>query len=138
MRLPLLAILCCCGLAVGCGGVFHVSRSLSAKRAVERARTANAHDKAPYHLALAEAYLAQAEVEMTGAHGQEALAYDDLALDHALKAEALARGERLPSAEAEANASPVSSGPKSAAPAAAPSKAPKAPAKKSSSDEEDL
>ena len=144
MRLPVLALLLCCGSLAGCGGVFHMSRSLSAKRAIERARTANAQDRAPYHLALAEAYLAQAKLEMTGAHGQEALAYDDLALDHALKAETLARGGKLEPAEGEpspnpsASASPTPVSP--AAPAGKPAKGTKAPAKqqKNSSDDEDL
>ncbi len=139
MRPSVLALLLCCGPLAGCGGVIHMSRSLSAKRAVERARTANAQDKAPYHLALAEAYLAQAEVEMTGAHGQEALAYDDLALDHALKAETLARGGKLEPAEADAApAAPASATPSGAAPAGKPAKGAKAPAKKSSSDDEEL
>jgi hypothetical protein len=118
-----------------------MSRSLSAKRAVERARTANAQDKAPYHLALAEAYLAQAEIEMTGAHGQEALAYDDLALDHALKAETLARGGKLEPAAAEAEPEATPAAIPAAAPPAAPkaAKGTKAPAKKkTSSEDEDL
>jgi cell division septation protein DedD len=127
MRPPLLALLLCCSYAIaGCGGVLHLSKSLSAKRAVERARAANAQDRAPYHLALAEAYLAQAEVEMAGAHGQEAVAYDDLALDHALKAETLARGGKLEATDA---------GP---SPASTPGSGPAAPKKKSSSDQEDL
>lgn len=130
MRLPVLALLCC-GLVAGCGSVLHISKGLGAKRAVERARAANAQEKAPYHLALAEAYLAQAEIEATGAHAQEALAYDELARDHALKAEALARGEKLPEPEA----------PSAAAEAPKPAKAtkPAKPApKKTSSDDEDL
>jgi hypothetical protein len=135
MRLPVLALLCCCGLVAGCGGVFHMSRSLSAKRAIERARTANAQDKAPYHLALAEAYLAQAEIEMTGARGQEALAYDDLALDHALKAETLARGGKLDPTEVEAS---EPAAPADSAPSGKPAKGAKAPSKKTSSDDEDL
>jgi hypothetical protein len=139
MRPTVLALVLCCGSLAGCGGVFHMSRSLSAKRAVERARTANAQDKAPYHLALAEAYLAQAEIEMTGAHGQEALAYDDLALDHALKAETLARGGKLEPAAGEAEGAAPPAEPESAAKPAKPAKGTKAPAKKkTSSEDEDL
>ena len=127
MRLHVLALLCC-GLVAGCGSVLHVSKGLSAHRAVERARAANAQEKAPYHLALAEAYLAHAEIEATGAHAQEALAYDELALDHALKAEALARGEKLPEAAAPAREEPAKKATKPAKPAP----------KKTSSDDEDL
>jgi hypothetical protein len=127
MRLPVLALLCC-GLVAGCGSVLHISKGLSAKRAVERARAANAQERAPYHLALAEAYLAQAEIEATGAHGQEALAYDELALDHALMADALARGEKLPEATAAAPAEPAKKGATPAKPGT----------KKTSSDDEDL
>jgi len=132
MRLPVLALLCCCGLVAGCGGVLHLSKSLGAKSAVERARAANAQEKAPYHLALAEAYLAQAEIEATGAHGQEALAYDELALDHALKAEALARGERLPEANAPAAPAAAQTAPMKATKPAKPAP------KKTSSDDEEL
>lgn len=123
MRLTVVALFCC-GLVAGCGGVLHVSKGLSAKRAVEQARAANAAEKAAYHLALAELYLAQADIEATAAHGQEALAYDDLAVEHATAAAALARGEKLPS-----SAPPD--------PKAPPGKAPAKPAKKSS-DEDDL
>jgi hypothetical protein len=127
MRLPVLALLCC-GLVAGCGSVLHISKGLGAKRAVERARAANAQERAPYHLALAESYVAQAEIEATGAHAQEALAYDELALDHALKAEALARGEKLPEAPA----------PPAAEPAKKATKPTKSAPKRTSSDDEDL
>ncbi len=127
MRLPVLALLCC-ALVAGCGSVLHISKGLGAKRAIEVARAANAQEKAPYHLALAEAYLAQAEIEATGAHAQEALAYDELALDNALKAAALARGEKLPEAR----------GPAREEVAKKPSKPVKAAPKKTSSDDEDL
>jgi len=123
MRLTVVALFCC-GLVAGCGGVLHVSKGLSAKRAIEQARAANAVEKAPYHLALAEIYQAQADVEATAAHGQEALAYDDLAIEHATAAAALARGEKLPTAAA-------------ADPKPANGKASAKPAKKSS-DEDDL
>lgn len=121
MRLTVVALMAC-GLVAGCGGVLHISKGLSAHRAVERARAANASEKAPYHLALAEQYLAQAEVEAMAAHGQEALAYDDLATVHATTAEALARGEKLATENAKGPAP----------------KAPVKPAKKSTTDEDDL
>ena len=67
-------------------------------------------------------WVAQAEVEAMAAHGQEALAYDELATVHATTAEALARGEK-----------PATENAKGPAP-----KVPVKPAKKSTTDEDDL
>ncbi len=110
MRLHAVALLCF-GLTSGCGGVLHLSKGLGAKRAIEAARTANAGEKAPYHLAIAELYAAQGDIEATSAHGQEALDYDELATAHALQAEAISRGVKPAESPASAVSPPVSTKP---------------------------